>query len=114
MRALLIFPVNLMQSGGIAALLGSIVAMVYLALGIALLRFIFWVANYAAVKPVNGVATVIKRRIIGAHKEWQGRYIVIVPESKVLDLSVHGQNVTFIPAEWIYERSIEEEEVPVF
>lgn len=41
MRALLIFPVNLVQSGGITALLGGIVAMVYLALGIALLRFIF-------------------------------------------------------------------------
>jgi hypothetical protein len=101
-----------MQSGGIAALLGAIATMIYLALLIALLRIVLGIANYATVKPADGMATVIKKRIVAAHKEWQGRYFVNAPESKVLDLIVHGQNVSFVPAEWIYERAIEHVPLP--
>lgn len=107
MRALLLFPVSLIQAGGVTAFVGTVVAIVYMALGAALLRVLFQVVNSIAVTPIEDVAMLVNKRTIAAHKEWQGRYMVNVPEIKVLDLTVRGENVKFIAAEWIYERAVE-------
>lgn len=113
MRAMLSFPFSLIQAGGVATLAGTIVAMAYVALAMALLRLLFRIGNYIAVKPVDGVAIIANKRVIASHKEWQGRYMVNVPESKVLDLIVRGTNVTFAPPEWIYERTVKGASLPV-
>jgi len=68
-------------------------------------RILFNIANYVAVGRAEGVATVLSKRTIAAHREWQGKFIVNVPEQKVLNLMINDQNVPFAPAEWIYDRS---------
>jgi hypothetical protein len=60
-----------------------------------------------------GEARVIAKRIIPAHKEMQGKFLVNVPEQEVLDLSVDGQSVTYVAAPWLMERSLIDAVIPV-
>ena len=113
MRDVILFPANLIQAGSVTALIGFAILIVYAALGIIMLRILFNIANYISVGGVDGVATVLSKRIVAAHREWHGKFVVNVPECKVLDLSVCGKSVTFALAEWIYERISENTSVPI-
>ena len=113
MSAMLLSPIHLIQAGGIVTLAGIVVALVYIAIVAALLRLLFCIGNYISVKPIDDVAVIVRKRTVAAHKEWQGRYMVNVPESKVLDLVVRGKKVTFIPPEWIYQRAAKDAFLPV-
>lgn len=72
-------------------------------------KALFEIANFAGVKAQTGQATVIAKRIVPAHWEWQsgGRYLTraYVEEYEVLDLIINGRKMTYRPIPWIMERT---------
>ncbi|WP_148654459.1 hypothetical protein [Paraburkholderia caribensis] len=80
-------------------------------------KALFDIANFAGVKTQTGRATVIAKRIVPAHWEWQtrGRYLTraYVKEYEILDLIVNGRKMTYQPIPWIMERTTANTTEPV-
>ncbi|SDJ34834.1 hypothetical protein SAMN04487926_14421 [Paraburkholderia steynii] len=80
-------------------------------------KALFDIANFAGVKTQTGQATVIAKRIVPAHWEWQtrGRYLTraYVEEYEILDLIVNGRKMTYQPIPWIMERTTANTTEPV-
>jgi hypothetical protein len=80
-------------------------------------KTLFEIANFAGVKAQTGSATVIAKRTVPAHWEWQsrGRFLtqVYVEEYEVLDLIIKGRAVKYRPIPWIMERTTANSTEPV-
>ncbi|MFM0692266.1 hypothetical protein PQQ64_08200 [Paraburkholderia graminis] len=80
-------------------------------------KAIFEIANFAGVKARTGSATVIAKRIVPAHWEWEtrGRYLTraYVKEFEILDLIIEGRKMTYRPIPWIMERTTANSTEPV-
>ncbi|WP_250504548.1 hypothetical protein [Caballeronia sp. AZ7_KS35] len=80
-------------------------------------RTLFEIANFAGVKAQTGSATVIAKRTVPAHWEWQsrGRFLTraYVEEYEVLDLIINGRTAKYRPIPWIMERTTTNSTEPV-
>lgn len=80
-------------------------------------KALFETANFAGVKAQTGSATVIAKRTVPAHWEWQsrGRFLTraYVDEYEILDLIINGQTIKYRPIPWIMERTTANSTEPV-
>jgi hypothetical protein len=80
-------------------------------------KALFETANFAGVKAQTGSATVIAKRTVPAHWEWQsrGRFLTraYVDEYEILGLIVNGQTIKYRPIPWIMERTTANSTEPV-
>ncbi|MDR6386142.1 hypothetical protein [Paraburkholderia caribensis] len=80
-------------------------------------KALFEIANFAGVATQTGRATIVAKRIVPAHWEWQsrGRYLTraYVEEYEILDLDINGRKMTYRPIPWIMERTTASTTEPV-
>lgn len=80
-------------------------------------KALFEIANFAGVRAQTGMATVVAKRTVPAHWEWQsrGRFLTYtyVTEYEILDLIVNGRTMTYRPIPWIMERTTANTTEPV-
>ncbi|MEX3638253.1 hypothetical protein [Paraburkholderia sp. BR14320] len=80
-------------------------------------KALFDIANFAGVKARTGKVTVMSKRTIPAHWEWQshGRLLTraYVEEYEILDLIINGRKMTYRPYPWIMERTTANTTEPV-
>lgn len=108
-------PFTLLNRGQLGA--AGVLFFFYAVILACIAKALFEIANFAGVKKQTGRATVIAKRIVPAHWEWQtrGRYLTraYVEEYEILDLIINGQKMTYRPIPWIMERTTENTTEPV-
>ena len=85
---LIFLPIQMWRRGGGAEIFSIIVAITYLVLIFILIRILYRVANVACLPRIKGAARVMGVKVIAAHRELQGRYLVSVQDRYTLELSV--------------------------
>ena len=106
-------PFYLIGRGGAAAASGVILLVVYLVLFALSLMVIRRMVNLLGAKKLKRTGRVLRKYSIPERREWQGKALVTIPEQRILDISVDGENLSFSPIQWKYDRVIEGEEVEV-
>lgn len=84
------FPVSLWNRGSGAAALAVVLIMIYVALLLVFGRIFYRAANIACLPLIKGSAQVEAAKVIAAHHELQGRYLVNVQDRYILDLRISG------------------------
>lgn len=85
------FPIYLWNKGAGAAALAVVLVMIYAALLFIFGRIFYRVSNIAHRPLMKGPAQVEAAKIIAAHHELQGRYLVNVQDRYILDLRISGK-----------------------
>ncbi|QJP72916.1 hypothetical protein [Burkholderia glumae] len=88
---IILFPICLLNRGGGAAALAIVFFMIYTALLFIFGRIFYGISNVVHRPLMKGPVQVEAVKIIAAHRELQGRYLVNVPDRYILDLRISGK-----------------------
>ncbi|WP_233868805.1 hypothetical protein [Paraburkholderia adhaesiva] len=69
--------------------------------------------NFSGTEQRKRTGKVLRKYSTPEYREWQGKALVTIPEQRMLDISVDGENLSFAPVEWKYERVSEGDEIDV-
>jgi hypothetical protein len=108
-------PFTLLNRGQLGG--AGVLFFVYAVIVACIAKTLFEIANLGGVKTQTGRATVIAKRTVPAHWEWQsrGRFLTraFVAEYEILDLNINGRTITYRPIPWIMDRTTANTTEPV-
>ncbi|WP_126220736.1 hypothetical protein [Burkholderia vietnamiensis] len=111
MNRLLVFPFELINQGGLSAVVGCL----FFAIGLLLIFIVFKISlgllNFSVMSSTTKKGRITRKFVVPEHTEQQGRLLVKVPARNMLD--VEGELFVIGPPDWKYERVSEGDEVEV-
>ncbi|KKI37657.1 hypothetical protein VI03_16790 [Burkholderia vietnamiensis] len=113
MNRLLVFPFELINQGGLSAVVGCL----FFAIGLLLIFIVFKISlgllNFSVMSSTTKKGRITRKFVVPEHTEQQGRLLVKVPARNMLEVDVEGELFVIGPPDWKYERVSEGDEVEV-
>jgi hypothetical protein len=106
-------PFELIGRGGPSAFSGVLLVAVECLIFFLVVLAMRRLAIFSGTKEVRVTGRITRKYVILAHRKWQGKAYVTVPEKKALEIDVENRPVQFSPVPWKYDLVTEDDKIDV-